>query len=63
MAANPGFCASCGTTGGIEEHHLVPRVLGGHARPTVYLCSMCHGLAHSCVRPRDLARFETSWHG
>lgn len=47
MAANPGFCASCGLAGEMHEHHIVPRAQGGLNLPTVFLCVPCHGAVHS----------------
>ena len=39
-------CASCGSEGELHRHHLIPRVYGGAAGPTVLLCLACHGLVH-----------------
>jgi hypothetical protein len=47
MAFNPGFCAACGFTEGVHEHHIVPRGQGGLDLPTVYLCVRCHAVVHS----------------
>ncbi len=51
MAYNSSYCASCGASGDVHEHHIVPRVHGGADQPTVYLCAPCHGRVHG----RDFA--------
>jgi HNH endonuclease len=40
------FCAACGTTEGLNHHHLRPKVLGGSNAETnlITLCHPCHGL-------------------
>lgn len=43
------FCAACGATGDLSEHHLRPRVSGGEDGPTVNLCEKCHGEAHGVI--------------
>lgn len=40
-------CFECGTEA-VEDHHVVPRVLGGTR--TVPLCGICHGKAHAMER-------------
>lgn len=45
------YCVVCGSTYGIEQHHVVPRsrTVGRKDRgPTVSLCKMCHVRNHSC---------------
>lgn len=39
-------CAICGVTHGLEEHHIIPKSLGGEHGPTVILCGSCHSSAH-----------------
>lgn len=41
-------CACCGSTDGIEYHHIVPLFLGGTNKLSniVPLCSQCHKAAH-----------------
>jgi hypothetical protein len=40
------FCVACGTTEGLNHHHLRPRVHGGSDAETnlITLCRSCHGL-------------------
>ena len=40
-------CFECGAEA-VENHHVVPRVLGGTR--TVPLCAVCHGKAHAMER-------------
>jgi Helix-turn-helix domain of resolvase/HNH endonuclease len=42
------FCAACGTTKGLDHHHLRPRVHGGSDAETnlITLCHECHGKMH-----------------
>jgi hypothetical protein len=40
-------CFECGVEA-VEDHHVVPRVLGG--THTVPLCGACHGKAHAMER-------------
>lgn len=46
------FCAACGSTEGLEHHHILPRSEGGGDEDTnmVTLCFGCHGRVHSVVR-------------
>jgi len=46
MAYGPPICAGCGSSDGVQEHHLVPRVHDGLTLPTVWPCYVCHGLVH-----------------
>ena len=41
---NLNSCCNCGHIGKIENHHVVPKVMGGNF--TVPLCVKCHGLVH-----------------
>jgi hypothetical protein len=47
-------CFNCGYIGKLENHHVVPRVMGGTA--TIPLCVKCHGLVHGrdFVKSRNL---------
>lgn len=36
-------------TKNFEDHHIVPRHLGGTNGPLVYLCSDCHTNVHACA--------------
>ena len=57
-------CQSCALITELEEHHLVPRALGGSKGPTVALCPTCHSLVHKTAKqpsaldaaPNDEAR-------
>ena len=41
-------------------HHLVPKLKGGRAGPTVLLHQICHNEIHSCLTEAELAqRFNT----
>lgn len=40
-----GSCWSCGDVGAVQQHHVVPKALGG--RRTVPLCVKCHAKVHS----------------
>jgi hypothetical protein len=46
-------CFECGSNDTIENHHVVPRVLGG--TKTIPLCVKCHGLVHD----RDFVKSRT----
>lgn len=37
-------------------HHLVPKLKGGRAGPTVLLHQICHNEIHSCLTEAELAR-------
>lgn len=59
MAYGPSICAACGSGSGVQEHHLVPRSMGGGELPTVWLCHLCHGLVHGrrvAVNSRELTK-------
>jgi hypothetical protein len=47
-------CCNCGYIGKLENHHVVPKVMGGTF--TVPLCVKCHGLVHGrdFVKSRNL---------
>jgi hypothetical protein len=53
------FCVACGDddTSKLEQHHLVPRSVGGSDDPKnlITLCHTCHGLAHGFKR-RNIRR-------
>ena len=51
-----GFCFECENFENIENHHVVPRVLGG--TKTVPLCIKCHGLVHDrdFIKSRNLQK-------
>ena len=42
------ICVNCGSTDGIEYHHIVPLFVGGQENETniVPLCHRCHKAAH-----------------
>lgn len=54
------FCCACGSTEGLEHHHLLPRGDGGedHETNLITLCFLCHGKVHGMVR-RDIKRLVT----
>lgn len=54
MAFCAKFCACCGSTDGIEEHHLYLKADGCPDDLTVYLCHVCHGKAHGMARRINL---------
>lgn len=37
-------CFECDSTDNLQNHHVVPRSLGG--KKTVKLCGICHGIIH-----------------
>jgi hypothetical protein len=45
MAANPGYCASCGAIGMTAEH-FIARALDGATPPSVWLCAPCIAAVH-----------------
>lgn len=49
-------CFECDSINTVEEHHVVPRVLGG--TKTIPLCIVCHGLVHGrdFVKSRNLQK-------
>jgi hypothetical protein len=51
---NTNACCNCGYIGKLENHHVVPKVMGGAF--TVPLCVKCHGLVHGrdFVKSRNL---------
>jgi hypothetical protein len=50
------FCCACGGRDALEQHHLLPRCLGGPDDETnlLTLCNTCHGLVHGMIR-RDIS--------
>jgi 5-methylcytosine-specific restriction endonuclease McrA len=42
------FCIACGSFGDLDDHYLVPRVLGGpdDSANLITLCRACHGKVH-----------------
>ena len=42
------MCFECGSPFELEDHHVVPKSLGG--TKTVVLCSVCHGKVHGIRR-------------
>lgn len=43
-----------------SQHHLVPKLKGGRAGPTVLLHQICHNEIHSCLTEAELAqRYNT----
>ena len=46
-------CAVCGAGGELHRHHLIPRVHGGKAGPTVMLCLDHHSQVHGRTFPAD----------
>ena len=55
MAYGPKQCACCGSTKGIEEHHLYLKSEDCPDNLTVWLCSKCHGLVHGLMHRPDLS--------
>jgi hypothetical protein len=53
--AKTAFCAACGATRDLYQHHLRPRARGGKNGPTVTLCASCHGAVHD----KDLLAMNT----
>lgn len=37
-------CYECGDTDNLQNHHIIPRVIGGNK--TIKLCGNCHGKIH-----------------
>jgi hypothetical protein len=50
MTFGPARCACCGSTEGVEAHHLYSRNAGCPDDLTVWLCFVCHGRAHELKR-------------
>lgn len=48
-------CIVCGSSEGLQEHHVIPRTYGGLNGPTVILCTKHHALVHS------LAQADNEW--
>ncbi len=48
QAGAPRRCFFCGEENSVvlEEHHIIPRSLGGENGPTVVLCANCHKKLH-----------------
>lgn len=55
------FCAVCGAVDSLENHHFIPKALGGSDMETnlITLCPACHGVMHSMKR-RGTARALTT---
>jgi ribosome-binding protein aMBF1 (putative translation factor) len=45
-------CFECGSTEGIEQHHIIPRSLGG--TKTIPLCFRCHSKVHDDLGRKDV---------
>jgi hypothetical protein len=43
-------CFECGSDYGVEDHHIIPRSLGG--TKTIPLCGLCHMKAHGIKSKR-----------
>jgi hypothetical protein len=45
----PKVCGNCGSTEGLNIHHVVPLSLGGTTQPgnLIVLCTKCHAIIHS----------------
>lgn len=44
-------CSKCGTEEGIQEHHVIPRAIGGRdVDGRILLCEKCHLLLHEAIR-------------
>lgn len=59
------FCAVCGAAESLEQHHFVPRAVGGGDEDSnmLTLCSRCHGRAHN-IRRMDigsLTKMALAW--
>tara|TARA_Y100000389_G_scaffold53691_1_gene49544 strand:+ start:862 stop:1236 length:375 start_codon:yes stop_codon:yes gene_type:complete len=46
------ICFECGSIEKIQDHHIIPKVLGG--TKTIPLCTPCHSKVHS----KDLTKFS-----
>ena len=46
--SNKIICFECGTTNDVQQHHVIPRSLGG--TKTIPLCLHCHRLAHGITK-------------
>jgi hypothetical protein len=55
MAYGLPLCAVCGSTAGIEAHHLYLKADGCPDDLTVWLCHKCHGRAHAMARRINLS--------
>ena len=57
------YCVVCGSTAGIEQHHVVHRshTVGRKDRgPTLSLCKRCHTEHHS-VSPKRFEYVDDAW--
>jgi hypothetical protein len=54
------ICACCGSTDGVEEHHLYLRSEGCPNDLTVWLCHACHGRAHGLKRRINISERITA---
>jgi hypothetical protein len=52
MEIELNICFECGSGGDIDNHHVVPKSLGG--TKTIPLCLKCHGLVHD----RDFIKYR-----
>ena len=54
------FCAACGSTDQLHQHHLIPRVLGGPDTQDnlITLCHLCHDKMHR-LQEKGLLNIET----
>jgi 5-methylcytosine-specific restriction endonuclease McrA len=43
----------------VDEHHLVPRSLGGREKQRLH--KVCHQKIHQALKPREIARHYTTW--
>ena len=52
------FCAICGESGGIEQHHWLPKSMGGsdHETNLLTLCPKHHGEIHSMRRRCNISK-------
>jgi hypothetical protein len=55
MAYGTKVCSCCGSTEGVERHHLYPAMDGCPDDLTVWLCHTCHGRVHGQMGRMNLS--------
>ena len=43
----------------VDEHHLIPRSLGGRRKESLH--KVCHQQIHQALKPREISRHFNSW--
>jgi len=51
--SKPGECFICGATSNLQDHHIIPKCIGGENLKDnkAHLCDTCHKKVHQLVDP------------